>query len=373
MQASGHIRRCNQAARELFDLNRVQMVGRVAASLFVAPDKVKLPTADMEKTRVELITVRADGTQIPLDVSIATAMIGDDPHTVWMCRDLTVQKQEEEARLNLQRELGQAQKLESLGTLASGIAHEINTPVQYVMDNVRFLKDSTDGLIKAFAAYGALMTRLSEVEGGDKLSATTKALVEDTDVDFVLEEMPDALAHAADGLTQIAKIVGAVKSFAHPGTEDKVPLDLNESVENTITLSKTQWKYVADLTRDFDPALPRVLCYPGELNQVVLNLIVNAAQAIEENRKGEQLGHITVSTSMTENWAEIRVADTGGGIPEAIRNRIFDPFFTTKDVGKGTGQGLSLSHQIITQNHQGELVFDSEEGVGTVFIIRLPL
>jgi signal transduction histidine kinase len=164
-----------------------------------------------------------------------------------------------------------------------------------------------------------------------------------------------------------------MKDFSHPGATEKVDVDLNTALANTLTVCRNEWKYVADLVTAYDPALPAVPGFPGELNQVFLNLTVNAAHAIADATKGQGKGTITVSTARVDDWAEVRIADSGTGIPEAIRNRVFDPFFTTKGVGKGTGQGLAISWSMVVDKHHGQLFFETECGRGTAFVVRLPL
>jgi signal transduction histidine kinase len=166
-----------------------------------------------------------------------------------------------------------------------------------------------------------------------------------------------------------------MKEFSHPGTKEKIPLNLNHAIDSTITVARNEWKYVAEVETDFDPLLPLVPCLPGEFNQVILNMIVNAAHAIDDaNRKrGQEKGRINIQTLNCPKWAEIRIGDTGLGIPVEIRNRIFDPFFTTKEIGKGTGQGLAIAHSVVVDKHGGSIHFETEEGKGTTFVIRLPL
>jgi len=165
-----------------------------------------------------------------------------------------------------------------------------------------------------------------------------------------------------------------MKEFSHPGPIEKLPIDINRAIESTVLVSRNEWKYVTELTTDFDPDLPPVPCVHGEFNQVILNLIVNAAQAISQQVKGtSRKGLIHITTRQKETAVEIRVADTGGGIPTAIQSKVFDPFFTTKPVGEGTGQGLAIAHSVIVQKHHGTLTFESEPGRGTTFIIQLPL
>jgi len=201
------------------------------------------------------------------------------------------------------------------------------------------------------------------------------AAVERADAGYLLEEIPRAIDQTLEGVTRISTLVSAMKEFSHPGTKEKIPLDLNHAIESTITVARNEWKYVAELETEFDPSLPMVPCLPWEFNQVILNLIVNAAHAIADavRQEGTQKGRIKVWTRNYLEWTEIRVQDTGSGIPEKIRSRVFDPFFTTKEIGKGTGQGLAIARSVVVDKHGGTIHFETEEGKGTTFIIRLPL
>jgi signal transduction histidine kinase len=205
---------------------------------------------------------------------------------------------------------------------------------------------------------------------GDK-----KPLVEPEDLDFLVNEIPAAIQQSLDGIGRVTKIVQAMKEFSHPGSDDKKMININKAIETTLDVSRNVWKYTADIETNFDPELPLVPCFPDELNQVFLNLIVNAAHAIEEkNTNSEsQKGTIMVTTKKNNNWVEICIKDTGKGIPKEHNSRIFDPFFTTKEVGKGTGQGLSIVHSVITKKHKGEVSFESKVNEGTSFLVRLPL
>ncbi|MGB9624211.1 MAG: PAS domain S-box protein [Phycisphaerae bacterium] len=278
-------------------------------------------------------------------------------------------------RKALQTQLNQAQKLESIGSLAAGIAHEINTPTQFVGDNVRFLRDAFQDLRGVLDASARLLDACRQGTVTPGLVAEVEAAVRAADLEYLSGEIPKAIEQSLEGVNRVAKIVRAMKDFSHPGSEDKKTTDLNKAIETTITVARNEWKYVAELTTEFDPDLPPVPCLPGEINQVILNLIINAAHAIADvvgdGSKGK--GLITVSTHRDGDWAEIRVRDTGTGIPEAIRGRVFDPFFTTKAVGKGTGQGLAIAHSVIVNKHGGSITFETEVGKGTTFILRLPI
>ncbi len=268
----------------------------------------------------------------------------------------------------LEEQLKQAQKLESIGQLAAGIAHEINTPIQYIGDNTAFLGDALRDLSGVLAAYRSATDPAAAVRAGE-------AAAQAVDLEYLLEETPRALGQTLDGVKQVARIVKAMKEFAHPGTAEKSAVDLNKALGTVITVARSEWKYVAEVVTVFDPDLPPVPGLPGELNQVFLNLLVNAAHAMNAAGGGAdgKKGVITITTRKMGNMVEVLVADEGGGIPEGIRGRIFDPFFTTKPVGQGTGQGLAIAHAVVVKRHDGSITFDSKVGVGTTFAVRLPV
>ena len=275
----------------------------------------------------------------------------------------------------LEAQLQQSQKMEAIGQLAAGIAHEINTPTQFVGDNTRFFQDAFNDLIDSLKIYKTLLESAKSGSLTDEVIQTAEEQIEDFDLDYLEEEIPVAIQHTLKGVGRIAKIVQAMKIFAHPGGEEKEPADINKEIEKTVTISRNEWKYVAELMTDFDESLSMVPCFQAELNQVILNMIVNAAHAIADANKDNpsQMGTIRIRTRHEDNWARIYISDTGSGIPQEIRPKIFDLFFTTKEPGKGTGQGLAISHSVIVEKHKGTLTLESEEGKGTTFIISLPL
>jgi signal transduction histidine kinase len=270
----------------------------------------------------------------------------------------------------MQMQAANASKLESIGELAAGIAHEINTPTQYVGDNVRFLSDGFRAICECLESYSELLTQHADSQLGQRVrERLTRA-----DLSYLQEEIPKAITQSMEGIERIARIVGAMKEFSHPGQE-LTPTDLNHAIANTITVATNEWKYVAMVETDLDATLPNVPVVPGEFNQVILNIIVNAAHAISETAGTNpgSPGHIHVTTRRVADWAEILIADNGCGMPPHIQQKIFDPFFTTKPVGKGTGQGLSIAHNVIVKKHRGTIAVDSEPGQGTTFTIRIPL
>jgi signal transduction histidine kinase/lipid-A-disaccharide synthase-like uncharacterized protein len=274
---------------------------------------------------------------------------------------------------DLELQLRQAQKLESVGRLASGVAHEINTPIQFVNDNVQFLKTSFDDLVQVLARYRAL--RAACVEGTDcgALSDEITAAEEAADLSYVLENAPPAFDRSIEGLGRITSIVRSLKEFAHPDEKEMTSVDLNQALSCTLTIARNEYKYVADVATDFGD-IPTVMCHPGEMNQAFLNIIVNASHAIADVVQGSDIrGRISVTSRRQGDDVILRISDTGGGIPEHILDRMFDPFFTTKAVGKGTGQGLAIARSVVVDKHGGDISVETELGKGTCFVLRLPI
>ena len=263
-----------------------------------------------------------------------------------------------ERKLAEQR-LAASEHLESIGRLAAGVAHEINTPIQYLNDSVYFIRDAMQDLLAHNAKLAAALPVPPEA---------------DEDIEDLKRELPPALDRVVDGLARIAEIVRSMKEFSHVDQREMSRIDLNRAINSTLVIARSEYKYIAELKTDFQD-LPLVTCHGGQVNQVVLNLVVNAAHAIADKNKAQgttEKGLITVTTRIEDGFAVISIGDTGGGIPEAIRKRIFEPFFTTKEVGRGTGQGLSIAHNVI-KAHGGKLDFVTEIGKGTTFNVRLPL
>ncbi len=266
-----------------------------------------------------------------------------------------------------QAELTQAHKLSAIGQLAAGVAHEINTPIQYVGDNVAFLE-------RVFANLLPVVEAASQLVAGD---ATALERMRETlaRVKFarVAAQVPRALEQSLEGIARVSKIVGAMKEFSHPSGGEKVEIDLRKAIESTVTIARNEWKYVAEVEIDIPDDVPPLCCLRDELNQVVLNLVVNAAHAIADvvGDASNGRGTIRISAIADDTWCEIRVSDTGTGIPEAARSKIFDPFFTTKAVGKGTGQGLAIAYNVVVEKHSGTIAFETGAR-GTTFIVRIP-
>jgi len=332
-----------------------------------------------------LVNRRKDGTTYDEEMTI-TPILNDDGEIhryIAVKLDVTDRRLAETERKTLEVQLEQAQKLEVIGQLAAGIAHEINTPTQYVGDNTRFLEESFGEIVPllkraeelVIAADRGTEGNTEQVRLMQELALKLKSELAEADVEYLADEIPRAIEQSLGGIDRVRKIVQSMKEFSHPGVEGMTSIDLNKSIESTITVASNEWKYVAEIVTEFDANLLPVPCLPGEINQVVLNMIVNASHAIADvvgDGSGEK-GTITIRTSMDDEFVEIQITDTGSGIPETARGKIFQPFFTTKEVGKGTGQGLSIAHGVVTKKHGGTLRFESKIGSGTTFFIRLPL
>jgi signal transduction histidine kinase len=284
--------------------------------------------------------------------------------------DIDKRKFAQAERDEMELELRLGQRLEAVGQLAAGVAHEINTPIQFVGDTIRFLDDAYRDLSELLAAYE------DAIEQGTVPADVAQRLEDaasEADIEYLRERIPAAFQRSFDGIDRVATIVQALRSFAHPPSADKAPTDLNAALRNTLTVARSEYKYVAEVEELFDD-LPLVNADVGDLGQVFLNLIVNAAHAIEDSRDdGGPLGRITVSTHVDGEHVVVSVSDTGGGIPPEVADRVFEPFFTTKDVGRGTGQGLAIARTIVVDRHNGSLTFETAPGAGTTFHIRLPI
>lgn len=311
-----------------------------------------------------------DGTEYQAETTISPVKdaSGNVMNVVYVFRDVS-----KEAAMESQ--LRQAQKMEAIGELASGIAHEINTPTQYVGGNIRFFRDSFSDISELLKKVRVILEPTLDAEEASAKRDEIRAYIEEIDLEYLEEELPIAISQSLEGNSRVAEIVRAMKEFAHPGNEELTAIDVNHTIQNTISVARNEWKYVAEIETDLESDLPLTPCFPGSFNQVILNMFVNAAHAISEVVDGGDKGKgvIRVSTREDKGWIEVRISDTGCGIPEKNRVKIFDPLFTTKAIGKGTGQGLSMAHSVIVEKHQGTIDLESTVGEGTTFIIRIPL
>ncbi|NPV87836.1 MAG: PAS domain S-box protein [Anaerolineae bacterium] len=375
----------NRAAENITGWQAEQAIGKPLASVLrLLPSRASAAAAD---PLAYLLKWEAERQRAPLTARLPTLERSDGQKLLLSASVSPVKSREgrllghilifEDATEKMRQEAQHAlsQKLESIGQLAAGIAHEINTPIQYVGDNLHYLQ-------RAFERMSEMLTeeeRIIVARQGSLLTAedvaALHALRQEKKIERYIEQVPPAIAEALEGVERVRKIVLAIREFSHPAAKEKAMADINQGILTTVTISRNEWKYHAELETDLDPNLPLVWCRIDEINQVVLNMIVNASQAIQEvlPKDGGQKGSIRIATRCKDDRVQIVIADSGAGIPEDIRSRIFDPFFTTKGVGRGTGQGLALAHSIIVQKHHGRILVDSQVGRGTTFTIELPI
>lgn len=369
-----HISHWNEAATKTFNITWRKAIGRPLTELDLrwngAVVSRGLTACRESKQPVHLTNLpytRPDNREGVLNIHINPyQQLPEELGFLLLAEEITEQK-------ILEGQLAQAQKLEAIGQLAAGIAHEINTPTQYIGDNISFLQSGLDKVKCMVDHYETLLMSVQTIPEAKPVLAELDRLKQQLKLSFLLNEMPQAVQDALEGVERVTKIVQAMKMFSHPGVAQKTAIDLNQAIESTITVARNEWKYVAEVETDFEPNLPPVPCLPGEFNQVILNLIINAVHAIKDVVSSKTKGKIKLTTRCAGDWVEIRIGDSGTGIPEEIRSKIFHPFFTTKEVGRGTGQGLAIAHSVIVEKHGGTIAFETEMGRGTTFILRLPL
>ena len=369
----GEIEVFNKAAEEMFGYEAYDVIGENISMLMPEkqaaehPEKLKAfretGIGKIINTSVEVDAKHSSGQVFPIELKVNEVQFEGGRRFFGIVRDMT-------ERRKLESDLRMAQKMEAVGVLAAGVAHEINTPLQYVGNNLQFLNESIVNIEEMSKNYRLLKSSCTDQQLLTKLHESEL----DFDLDFILEELPGAIAQSVEGIDKASHIVAAMKEFSHPGQQEKSLADINHMLDSAITVARNEWKYVAELETHFLPDLPMIQCH-SELNQVFLNMIVNAAHAIEEKlgKESVEKGLITVATSVEQGMIKIEIQDTGIGMPESVKHKVFDPFFTTKEVGKGTGQGLSIAHTIVVDRHHGALEIESEVGKGTTFIVRIPM
>jgi PAS domain S-box-containing protein len=372
----GRIASCNAATCELSGYTRGYLIGQPPRFWRRDQDDATHPAEILKAVAREgrwagdISFVRADGSEGVCETVVVPGRDerGETAGFIAVSRDIT-------ERRAMTRQLLQSQKLEAIGELAAGIAHEINTPSRYVTDNVHFLEQAFRDLLELARRHEELLRIAREQAPLAEAAAKMEETVKTADLEYLKTEVPSAIRQSLEGLQRIAEIVRGVQQFAHPGGGEKTGVDLNAALENVIMVARNEWKYVAEVETAFDPGLPPVPCFAGEINQVFLNILVNGAHAIGEvvSPDSGARGRIVVSTRRDGPWAEVRISDTGPGIPPEHQSRVFDLFFTTKPVGKGTGQGLAISHRVVVENHQGTIAFETARDQGTTFVVRLPL
>lgn len=367
LDAEGRIVYANDASCATLKRSRAELIGlgvTDARPVFCKEywDKLWQELKQRNSMTFESQIQTKSGESVPVEINANYLRFDGQEYCFTFARDIS-------ERRALEAQLRQAQKLEGIGHLAAGIAHEINTPTQFVTDNLTFMQDSWKSIFELLERYRAAVREAGEGLAG---AAGLREAEQNCDLEFIASEVPRAIDQSLDGARRVAKIVRAMKEFSHPDSAEKTATDLNRAIESTITVARNEWKYVSEIVTEFDESMPAVVCFPGDINQVVLNLIVNAAHAIKDKVKEGEKGRITVRTRNRGEFVEISVQDTGSGIAAGIQGKVFDPFFTTKEVGKGTGQGLSFSYTVVVKKHGGKIWFETEIGKGTTFFVTLP-
>ena len=376
--------KANESALKLWGFNDLEDMIGLGYEEIVPQTEIDTLMAKMKelsgtgrKNSIETTIITKEGVNIPviLSCSLTKDANGRPDGYIGVFKDISSRKNQEEKRLILEKELQQALRLEAIGTLAAGIAHEINTPIQFIGNNAEFLTKAVTRIFTMIEDYQEILSNMPEFAGQDLLARKIEKIEKRAKLPYLQREIPEALNQTLDGVDRVARIVKAMKDFSHMGSDVMAQEDINSAVESTIPISRNEWKYVAEMKTELDPSLPLVECFIGDIKQVLLNLIVNAAHTIKDalTSSGETSGQITVRTFAEDGFVFISVSDTGKGIPAKIENRIFEPFFTTKEVGKGTGQGLSITYQTIVEKHGGDLSFETEIDKGTTFIVKLPV
>jgi PAS domain S-box-containing protein len=384
----------NRAVAQDHGYEPAELLGQDPAILTPAADN-KVALARLGKAvhkgasaSAELVSRHRDGSTFSVGITLTPVRrtANTVSHYLAIGADITVKlEQERERRLLQERlynemqerermgiELRLAQKLESVGRLAAGIAHEINTPIQYIGDSVSFLETAYETLEQIRVAYLTVLEQLDAGAAAPALWKDIKATEEAADLPFLRQEIPRALERTQEGVERVAAIVRAMKEFAHPDSAEQNPADLNRALETTLLVTHNEYKYCAQVETQLG-ALPEVICNMGELSQVFLNLIVNAAHTISESGQDVRTGRIIIATAAVGEHVEISITDNGCGIAPENLDRIFDPFFTTKPVGRGTGQGLAIARAIVVEKHGGSINVHSKVGSGTQFVVQLPV
>ncbi len=366
----------NRTAEDVFGIKEADAIGRPISGLALNWDWPVIFEGIGEcfisgrtVTLQDITMVRADSGRRVLGVSITPIKTTENAPRgfIVLGKDITDKK-------IMEMQLLQDQKLKSIGELASGIAHEINTPIQYVNDNTIFFYDSFKQLLPVMTQMTALFDVFNM--GGDVNAAVRELMesAEKADFEYLTNEIPKSVEQTIEGIVRISSIVKSLKSFAHPDTKEKVPTDINKTVADAVVITRNEWKYSSDIEHNPDRDLPEVRCYPAEISQVLLNIIINASHAVKEAIEAGRIerGKIVIETLGKKGYAEIVITDNGIGMSEEVLRNIYDPFFTTKEVGKGTGQGLAISHSIVVKKHGGRIFCKSSPGRGSSFFIQLP-
>jgi len=367
----------NQTLADLLGYRPMELVGKRVWDLMASEDRAVAQATIRKDTLqssalsdVRRVFVRKDGEHRVMLVQ-KKQQLDCDGRIVGLIATL----QDVTERLAMERQLLQSQKLRAIGLLSDGLAHEINTPLQYLSDNLHFLDNATTRITDVIRNPVLINSAPKETDLDSENRKASAGRESADEIDYLVEEIPSTIKQSLEGVGRISEIIIAMRSFTRAGTEEMVSRNINEIVQDSVIVLRHEWKSCADLELDLDAEIPTLQCVPGEINQALLAVLLNAVQAIKDaysDEEGEKRGHIHISTGSQDGQIEIRVKDNGVGIAEELQIHVFEPFFTTRDVGQGSGQGLTMAHSIIVDGHGGSINFETTIGSGTTFIIRLP-
>ncbi len=371
LNGEGRVAMWNAESEAAFGVKASEALGRTLEELRLGWDEAAVGDLMQRAGTADVRSRGRNGQPRTLRLSVTPIRVngGGPAGTLIAAWDITQQ-------VELDAQVRQAQKLEAIGRLAAGIVHEINTPAQFAGHNLYFLESAFGKIVGVLSEYRDFLARARAGELDVETIAAAEERLGKLKIDILIRETPKAISQASEGINRISEIVGAMRELTYSGVKEKVATDINKALQNAILLSSSEWKLVAEVKTELNPALPLVPCLPGEISQVFVNIIVNAAQAITGAKSAVEPGRvdtITVRTRTDGRWAVIEIADTGPGIAGEFHELVFDPFFTTKGVGEGTGQGLAIARSVVVDKHGGKISFDSRPSKGTMFLIYLPL
>ncbi|HNX05476.1 MAG TPA: PAS domain S-box protein, partial [Opitutales bacterium] len=360
----------NRSFTTLLGYSISELPAEIIATIANADDEGLSSGGSTRIRQDELAAINGDNVPVEIRDWPVSGDGGENLGRVYFLRDLRDERKREGVQKMMEIRLRQAQKMEAIGQLAAGIAHEINNPIQFVGNNTNFLKSTFEDLTRLIEAQRKAL----EKAGAAADLSEVQAVEREIDYAYLTSEVPQAITQTLDGIRRVSEIVKAMKDFSHPGSKNRQRMDINKAVNDAILVARNEWKYNSEVQSDLAPNLPLAMCLVNEMNQVILNILVNAAHAISEavTRCLRKRGLIRIRTEADDKEIRIIISDNGSGIPKNIQDRIFEPFFTTKEVGKGTGQGLAIAYDVVVRKHEGRITFTSVENEGTSFVIAIP-
>ncbi|OFW99565.1 MAG: hypothetical protein A3E78_00225 [Alphaproteobacteria bacterium RIFCSPHIGHO2_12_FULL_63_12] len=365
------IRELNPAGGRKLGGRVEEIIGRSLDEFFPEASKFLSSKGDGEFSLDALKANDLSGSPITVEVQGFAGAFTSEFRYLLLFRDITDKVKEHERQRLFEQQIDEARRLEAIGALAAGIAHEINTPIQFIGDNLDFLKDALKNIHQSYTRYEVLRGAAASDDRYKAEVAEIEAFNQSIVLEKVVGDILSALADSRDGIRQVRDIVLLMKEFAHPGTGENEEADLNAIARNVVTLCRNRRKGIAEIELELTADLPLVKCRRGQIQQVILNILLNALDAVDEAKP--PVGRIRIGTAFDNNYIKLSISDNGKGIPDSLRQKIYDPFFTTKPVGKGTGQGLALAKDFIVKGHHGRLGLIDIEGFATTFLIELPL